>query len=280
MEPTAGGRATLYRIEFNEHVEAHQGELLEFTDPSPCKAASTSTVVEPVPDTAAAAEFDSLEVLAVPRDVKDEPRWRKELRAWVERSGSAEAVAVISVKVEDAIVLWRPGRATIQASPERIGPALLALAEFAFFEAQLRRLEAETAQAWPEAQGDVPLTFHVGQAELDRQAPVGQRAGHVFDRRIRYVRIEPHLYSPAATLPALAQQLGEELREKARVEDRLESLDGKTEVFEYIYELAGQRISDYSHFRRGIFLELLIVVFLAFEVGLMAVECFLTWWEA
>ena len=280
MEPTSGGKATLYRIEFKQRVETQESELLEFTDPSTCKAVSTSTVVEAVPETAAAMEFDALEVLAIPRDVKDESRWRKELRAWIERTGTGEAVAVIAVKAEDALVLWRPGRATIQASTERIGPALLALAEFAFFEGQLRRLEAETANAWPEARGDVPLTYHVGQAELALDASVGQRAGHVFDRRIRCVRIEPHLYTPAATLPPLAQQVGEALREKAGVEDRLESLDGKTEVFEYIYELAGQRMSDYTHFRRGIFLEVMIVVFLAFEVGLMMVECFLTWWEA
>ena len=279
MESTAAPRATLYRIEFKQRVGADENVLLRFADPEALCAVSISSAVDAVPPAPeiAAAALGGLDVLAMPRNVADEPYWRKELRAWVDEAGPGQAGPSISAKAEDAMIWWRAGRATIQAPPERVGPALLALAEFAFYEAQLRRLEAETAAAWPEAQSDVPFTYSVDRKALTRHAAVGKRAVRVFHRRIEHVRIESHLFEPAAGLPPLARQLGEALREKAGVEERLESLDAQTEVYEFIYELAGQRMSDYSHFRHGVFLELLIVLLLTIEIGLMAVDLYMHW---
>ena len=64
---------------------------------------------------------------------------------------------------------------------------------------------------------------------------------------------------------SLARQLGAILREKAEVEDRLESVDEKTEVYEYIYELASQRMGEYRNARREMILEIAIIVILVVE---------------
>ena len=88
---------------------------------------------------------------------------------------------------------------------------------------------------------------------------------------MRHVRIEPHLVDPAATLPPLAAELGEALCEKARIEDRLEAIDGKLEVFEYIYEMVSQRLADCTQHKQGVGVEWLIVALLAAELVLTIV---------
>jgi hypothetical protein len=149
---------------------------------------------------------------------------------------------------------------------------LQALAEFAYYEGQLRRIEDEAAAAWPEAEADTPVAHDATRVDAARRRALADRTAATFRRRIRQVRIESHLYEPAATLPPLAAELGEALREKAGIEDRLEAIDGKLEVFEYIYEMVSQRLADCTHHQQSKFVEWLIVVLLAAEllVGLVA----------
>jgi len=92
-----------------------------------------------------------------------------------------------------------------------------------------------------------------------------------FGRRILYARIEPHLYEPDATLSAAGQKLGAELREKARIEARLETVDAQLEVYEHIYEMSGQRLGEYRASHEEHKLEWIIIVLLAAELlALMA----------
>jgi uncharacterized Rmd1/YagE family protein len=96
--------------------------------------------------------------------------------------------------------------------------------------------------------------------------------GGVFARRIRYARIEPHLYRPDARFAAAGYKLGEELREKAEVEARLEAVDGQLEVFEHVYEMASQRMGEYRAAHEEHFLEWVIIVLLGAEALLMLVQ--------
>jgi hypothetical protein len=68
-----------------------------------------------------------------------------------------------------------------------------------------------------------------------------------------------------ARLPAVAQKLGAELRERAKVETRLKTVDGQLEVFEHIYEMSSQRIGEYRASREEHILEWIIIVLLAAE---------------
>jgi hypothetical protein len=257
----------LYRIEFQESPEPGRPVLLEFADPAPAKAAiAAETALDAIPEASAGLAADALEVLAVPNGSRDEARWRKELRGWV-------GAGAVAAKAEDVLVLWRAGRAAIQGPAERLEAALLAVAEFAFYEAELRRLEAETAAAWPEAQDDTRLACDVTSSDVSRHKVLGRRTIGVFERRIRHARIESHLSQPAAELPPLARELGEVLREEAAVEDRLEWLDGKIEVYEYIYELASQRMAEYRNSRRERLLEIIII-------AILLIETFAIWWTS
>jgi hypothetical protein len=274
MEPA--GHAAYYRIEFLEEAPQGRTSLWEFTDPVPAKAVCDPPVVA-TKDVGAILEgpgspgADTLEVLAAESGSQDEARGRDEFRAWV-------GAPSITAKVEDVFVLWRPGRAAVRAPADRIESALLALAEFAFYEAHLRKIEAETAVRWPEAQDDTHLAYDVAAADLARHKELGERTVGVFHRRIRQARIGSHLSRPADTLPPLARQLGNVLREKAEVEDRLESLDEKTEVYEYIYELASQRMGEYRNARREMILEILIILILVIETIATVVDGLIYWY--
>ena len=102
-------------------------------------------------------------------------------------------------------------------------------------------------------------------ADLKRSAAVGERMNRALQRRIRLARIEPHLYDPEASLPAAGRKLGEELREKARTDARLETVDSQLEVFEDIYEMSGQRMGEYRAAEVEQVLEWIIIVLMACE---------------
>ncbi len=176
------------------------------------------------------------------------------------------------VKVRDALVTWRPGRAVIQGAADHVEPLLAALVDFNYYEAELRRLEQELADFWQALEEDAPLAYDVTQADMVRHKEVGFRMEQTLRRRMRHVRLEPHLYRPAAHLPAAARDLGERLRGEARIEDRLEILDGQIETCESVYELSSQRISEFRAARQGFILESVIIVLLAAETVLLLVE--------
>jgi hypothetical protein len=280
MDLPAGNRTILYRVRFAQEAQAGETQLLSFDDPCPCKAFFTEAPVEGPPAPPPAPKAGELLVLAKARDAKEDPQWGKEARAWLEGAGLCDGAHSISVKAGDGLVCWRPGQATLQAPAERIAALLGGLAEFAFLEGELRKIEREIACTWPELEIDLPLAYNVTAADLEQEASIGERMKGVLQRRVRHARIEPRLLQPATNLPAPAQQLGERLREEALIEDRLETIDSQIEVYEYIYEVAGQRMSDYRHARQSSRLEVTIIVLLVVEVALILAEWYWFWWNS
>ncbi len=181
-------------------------------------------------------------------------------------------VPSIFVKYRGVELTWRPGCAMLQCESEQAKALLSAVAEFAHYECELRRIECEIAEAWGELEQDKALAFEVTAADLKRSEVVGPRMNRTLERRIRFARIEPHLYEPQATLPAASRKLGEELREKARIETRLETVDAQIEVFEGIYEMSGQRMGEYRAAREEHVLEWVIILLLGGELLLLLIQ--------
>jgi hypothetical protein len=183
-----------------------------------------------------------------------------------------DAQPPVYVKTRGVELLWRTGRAALVCDPDQVDALLPALAEFAHFEGELRRIEAEIAAAWGSASEDKALAFEVTTADLRRGEEVGARMAATLDRRIRLTRMEAHLYAPDVRLGPAGQRLGEALREKVRMEARAEIVDGQLEVFEHIYEMGAQRMGEYRASRQGNIVEWIIVVLLAAEALLMLVQ--------
>lgn len=251
------------QIRYVQRGEPPETVLVRFTDPAPAVAISVS------PTEAAQDNFTTADTL----DVKIvRPQYAKQgLGEWADplSSGSPRPVYVRYRGVE---LQWHPGRAVLLCDPEQVEALLAAVAEFAHYEGELRRIEQEIAAAWHEIEQDNTLAFDVTPTDLGRSDAVGIRMERTFRRRILFARIEPHLGLPAADLPAAAQKLGEELREKAGVESRAEIVDSQLEVFEHIYEMASQRMGEYKAARQGHIMEWVIIVVLAAETLLMLAQ--------
>jgi hypothetical protein len=168
--------------------------------------------------------------------------------------------------------MWRPGHAMLQGDSEQAESLLSAVVEFTHYERELRRIEDEIAGSWAELEQDKSLAFDVTPADLKRSDAVGERMNRVLQRRIRLARIEPHLYDPDAGLPAAGQKLGQELRDRARMDARLETVDAQLEVFEGIYEMSGQRMGEFRAAQQEHVLEWIIIALLAAELVLLLVQ--------
>ena len=144
--------------------------------------------------------------------------------------------------------------------------------EFAFYEGELRKLESELEADWQTAEADTRLTHSVDPAALAQQSHVDVLTQRTALRRIRLARLGPCLERPSIALAGPARRLASELATQAEVVDRLGWVDDRLEVFEELYELANDRLTEFRYFLREYRLELWIIVLLVAEVVVMGAE--------
>jgi hypothetical protein len=242
------------RIRFVAKIRDGDAALMAFSDPAPCCAVLGDAAAKPDREDGSEAG-GVLDVVLLPPATAPLPQ-----------QASPLDMQAIFVKYRGVELTWRLGHATLQCDPGQADALLPALVEFAHYERELRRIEEEIANGWTQLEQDKALAFDVTPADLARGEAVGSRMNQAFGRRIRYARIEPHLYEPDATLSAASQKLGAELREKARIEARLETVDAQLEVYEHIYEMSSQRLGEYRAAREEHTLEWIIIVLLGAEL--------------
>jgi hypothetical protein len=255
--------SALTRVRFLESAPAGARALMSFTEPRPAAAVAESA--EPASPPAAGA--DELLFLLLPAGSAQPEALRAQAELWV-------GPGALRVRSGPGWLWWRPGRAALVGPAEAHAPMLAAAADFAFYEGELRALERELAADWPQAQADLPLAHEIAGPVEPRCRQLQAMTVRTLERRVRHVRVEPRLLSASAELEPEARGAADRLREKAGVEARLETVDGQLETYEYIYELANQRMSEHRHFRTERALEVAIVVLLAVEILLMFYECF------
>jgi hypothetical protein len=258
------GESSVRRIRFVEQTSDGQEMLLEFRDPSPHKAVTISTG----PETAG----EGIDILLVNSPPNDQLAWSDEPLNWVAEKIVPGTPPAVAITIHGAQVIWGVSRAAILAAPDRATALLLALVDFSYYESELRKLEREIAENWPQLERDTPLTSTITALDPERFEAIGQRMQQTIRRRMHLARITPHLSQPRGHLSPLANQLLDRLREKKHVEDRVEALGTQLEVFERIYELANQKISDFTSSRHDRTLEWVIIVLLASEVVLLLID--------
>jgi len=292
-EPEALAQAALPLLKvvrFVERLEPGATALLEFHDPYPRWAVVDSGDMtrfpavwksgscprnprDPTPEVRVSPPWPAeLSVLFIPLNLENE--WAAKAEAWMQ-SEPSPAAQTVRVPLAGGWLLWQPGRAAALCQPEQSEALLVLLARFSFYESELRRLEAEIAGDWAVVESDIPLTHDVKAADLCRQAQLGEMTQRTLQRRMRHVRIEQHLLNPAGTGPLA--KVARYLQRKLRIANRLEALDGQLETYEYVYELANQRMAEYANFRREYLVEWLIVIVLALEVVVVIAELFLAY---
>jgi hypothetical protein len=273
----ADGSSAL-QIRFVKHLPPGAAPLSSFVHPYPRIAVAESLslgelLALPV---AAEPEDDQLRLVLLPAGLASPLELQKLAEEWMHRGGLSAGQPTADLMLRSERILWRPGQALMIGPPERLQEVLPGLIEFAFYEGELRKLERETEADWEAAEVDVYLTHSVNVETLERRAHVDEMTLHVTRRRMRFARLEPCLEKASISLPGPARRLATELAMQAEVIDRLGWLDDRLEVCEDLYELANDRLSEFTYFNREFRLEFWIIVLLVAEVVIMSVELWLT----
>lgn len=174
--------------------------------------------------------------------------------------------------LQGAQILWRPSQMVVFASPERMKSICHAIAEATFYESELRGIERALDDAWDGVQRDSSLAFEFNEREVPRRQELSDRFQAVLSLRTRFARLAPHVLVPAIYPPTLASQIAERLRERTRMAERLELVEGKLEAQERIYEMCSQRVSEFMVARTGHHLEWAIIIILLAQTALLVVE--------
>lgn len=268
------------RIRFRENGAIAPAALRRYRDPYPRIAASQTVSLDDLLSLGASqpAPLDRLDFLFLPSGSASPVELQRRAETWMNDPAVIAELPTIDLVLQSDRVLWRPGRAVLLGTSRRMSELLAGLVDFSFYEAELRRLERELEDEWPLAEADVPLTHGVDAAALARREHVNEMTRRTATRRIRFARLSPHLEKAPASLPGAGRRLAGELALQAEVVDRLKYVDDRLEVFEDLYELANDRLSEYSHFRQEYRLELWIIVLLVVEALLIIGDLALSWY--
>jgi len=267
-------RPTLRSLRFVSQLDPGVTPLVEFRDPYPRWAVVSTVAVDPLPAAPQRPGDESLVLFISPAL---ETEWAARAHAWLQGT-PVHAAPAVRATLDEGWLLWRPGQAVVVCPEDQLDAYLNLLARFFFYESEVQRLEEELAADWHHAEADLSLAHEVTAKDLGRQAQLGRMTERTLSRRMRHVRLEPRLDQLPAGLPPAQRRAARALRRQTRIASRLEFLDGQLETYEYIYELANQRMGEYTLFRREYLVEWLIVIVLALEVVFVIADMFLNYY--
>jgi hypothetical protein len=256
--------AEVQRVAFVSGDDPAQTTLLELERPRSCRAILLSgSAAQPAAD---------LTLLLVPTDEQEDPELIEQVWGWVEPGVPQARRRGVLITLHGARIIWSPGRAGLIASADRLAALRLATIDFSFCDAEIRGIEEELARLWPNLEADTPLAFRFDGRAAAMQDKLAQRFQQVIGLRARLVRLAPALAHPPVHPPTLASQLSERLKERTELSDRVELIDDQLEVVEDVYEMCGNRSSEFTIARSQARLEWLIVLLLTTETILLLVD--------
>jgi hypothetical protein len=260
------------RIRFLAQIPAGAKALAKFEHPATRFAIAETAGINDLMRSRSSPQNDELQVVALPAGVASPVELQRSAEEWIKGGDSSGGPPAVELMLRSERVLWRPGKAVLIGPPDRLQEILPGLIEFAFHEGELRKLEREVDADWAIAEQDVDLNHSVNDRSLSRRRHVDDMTRRTLGRRMRFARLEPCLEKPSAALPGPARRLAGELALLSEAIERLGWLDDRIEVYEDLYELANDRLSEYSYFSREYRLELWIIVLLIAEVVIMGLE--------
>ncbi|HEY1190269.1 MAG TPA: hypothetical protein VGE74_21735 [Gemmata sp.] len=256
------------RIRFAAHSVASGHVRRTFKHPRFCLAVEDEIAWADLPREPPKPEpLDELFVVLVPPGAAG--AWAETGAGWLAPVADPDAPAV-SVTHKGDRIEWRPGRAVVFLAGAVRDEVLPAVAEFAFYEAELRRLEGELDAREAVAQEDVPRTQTIRRRDKAHW-PRFEAAIEAFARmRLAAARLFPRFEHLSGVAPGpSAAKLAARLLRHAQVERRSALVDARLEACEDLYEGANDRVADHKGWRDGHVLEVIIVLLLLLEVVLL-----------
>lgn len=262
-------QSTLQKFAFVAESAVGQTVFAEFRQPANRRAVLVEDQPPSKEQTAAVA--CDLEVLAVPTANLEDVELLTHVQTWIDAVGQP-TVPSVTIMLQGALVLWRPGRTAIIAHADRIETLRKSLLEVSFYEAELRDLEHEISGSWTNLEQASSLAFEFNARSVRKRPQLEQEFQRVVALRVRLARIAPAVHAPHLYPPTLASQIDERLRERTRMLHRHEFIDEQLQVFEGVYEACGQRASDFMLARTGHRLEWTIIILLLAQTIMLVYE--------
>lgn len=210
---------------------------------------------------AALAAEEGAHLIHLPGGDAAEATLREAVEAWAGGRGGQELV------FRSERLLWRPGRMAIIGNAD-IDTYRVALGTWDHLIATLAGIEARAEALWRTAHDDIDLTHGLRARDLTRQRCVNVATREITRLRMDFADIAPSLERAPPEMEGLARRVVMEFGAMADMPHRLEQLDEKLDVIADIYELANDRLSEFSYFRREYRVEWLIVILLAADLAL------------
>jgi|694.fasta_scaffold49410_3 hypothetical protein len=214
-----------------------------------------------------------LEVLiAEPQGRLDDDPWFDFAKNWCDSGTTRRTMRATLISLHGIDICWGNGRVAIRAPHDRLDTVRKAALEFAFAERELVELERCVNNGWDALEGDVPTAFTFREANVRDRAELATRFQKAIVLQAKLSRLIPLIVQPAQYPPTLESQLHERLKERMRQEDRVEVLERQLDIFQRVYEMCGQRSSDYMLTRSGNILEWIIILLLAVQTILTIID--------
>jgi hypothetical protein len=190
--------------------------------------------------------------------------------AWA--SAAAGDGLPLAVPLYGTHVVWSPRRGVALGPADRLPAMRGALVEFADREAELRDIERRLTGLLEHVDGDAPLAFEFDEAAMSRRQELAGRFREGVSLRRRLALLAPAVHRPAPQPPTLGGQVGERLRDRTRLIERLEHAVEQADLVERVYAGCGERAADFVTSRRHATLEWVIILLLVAEVVLITID--------
>jgi hypothetical protein len=261
------------RIRFVPSPPVGVKPIRSYTQPRPCAAVAEAADIGILPPAAWPDPTDQLHVVLVP------PGGAEPGEGWLSPPDHPDAPAAVTIQRHDMTIEWRPGRAVIRGPADRLDELLAALADFAFYEGELRTLEHTIEAGESAAVADTSRAYRIQGRDREHWPRFAALIDHFGRARLTYARLEPRLVKASRSLPPASRGVVHRLLAKTDVEARLESLSNRLEACEDLYEGATDRVADYRGYRTGHWLEWGIIFLLVLEVVLISADLYIRYLE-
>ncbi len=204
-----------------------------------------------------------LQLLLVPCESDDQAEWAQALRDALSERFAAPGESCTVLQLPSAILAHSERALAVCAPADRLAQTARAALEGACVARELHEIESVIEQGWGPMEQAAPLAFEFDERSLERRPELAARFVALIGTRSRLARLSPRILAPQVYPPTLASQVGERLRERLRLNERLEAAGARLEAQERVFELCSQRLTEFSLARRGHRLEWIIIVLLA-----------------
>jgi hypothetical protein len=273
--PGANQTINVTRVRFLTETPVGSRVRREFTQPRPAVAIEETVAPADLPATKPWPEpTERIDIVFMANGGDWPPQ-----DAWMAPPNHAEAVRPVLIEHETDTVQWRPGRALVRVRAERREEVLAALTDFAFYESELRAMEAAIERYERGASADVAYGYQIRQRDRKAWARFKELTEYFAQLRLTYSRLEPRLTHASRALQPRARRLMARLLVKAGVASRLEALNDRLEAMEELYQGANDRVADFRWYRNGHLLEIIIIVLLLFECLAMSGDMIIRYME-